>query len=248
MANLLHEVLAVEKSLKTTADKFLTDAVKGFKAKGLFQGIFRRYKPLVDGDLVFPPEDKEMTTTVRDKLQYVLDAEAKFLDCMSQKEVTNTVARGDVLIGDLCLVNLPATLLLSLESRLKGIRDLVESTPNLDAATKWSWDTDNQVHRTLNPVESFKTKKVFKNHVKAEATKEHPAQVETYAEDVVVGSWFTTTISGELTSLQKAQMLGRIDTLIQEVKKARQRANTQEVQKIDIGKQIMDYIMKPLVG
>lgn len=242
---LLHEILAVEKSLKSTAEKFLTDATKVFKSKGLFTGFKRRYTPLMEGDLELPPEDKEMVTTVRDKLQYALDAEGKYLDCMATKEVTNTVATGVISLPELSLPKLPATLLLSLESRLKMIRDVIESTPNIDAALLWNWD-ENEMRWRTNPVKTFKTKKVMKNHVKAVATDKHPAQVETYSEDIPIGTWEQTIFSGELTSRQKADILGRVDALIHEVKCARQRANTTEVTETKIGEAIMNYIMKPL--
>ena len=42
---------------------------------------------------------------------------------------------------------------------------------------------------------------------------------------------------------EKSVLLSRIDKLIMAVKQARQRANTQEVVKTTIGKEIFNYIM-----
>ena len=51
-----------------------------------------------------------------------------------------------------------------------------------------SWKTE--------PVQTYRTKRVPRNHVKAEATEKHPAQVEVYYEDVTIGYWTTVKFSG----------------------------------------------------
>ena len=52
----------------------------------------------------------------------------------------------------------------------------------------------------------------------------------------------TTTWSGMISSAQKSAILGRMDKLIRATKKARQRANTQEVVKVTISKKLIDFL------
>ena len=75
-----------------------------------------------------------------------------------------------------------------------------------------------------------------------DATKEHPAQVESITTDVAIGKITVNNWSGMLSPAQKSILLGKIDTLIRAVKKARQRANTTEVVKVNIGDKLFDFI------
>ena len=49
----------------------------------------------------------------------------------------------------------------------------------LDASETWNFDSSSDPWAT-EPVQTVKTKKLPRNHVKAEATEKHPAQVEVY--------------------------------------------------------------------
>ena len=108
------------------------------------------------------------------------------------------------------------------------------------------WELDEQkgkgVFIASNPVEKMRTAKTFVHKVLYEATKEHPAQIEKWEEMKNVGKYTVTHWSGMVTPLEKSVILGRLDTLIRAVKKARQRANCQEVQKLSIGKVLFDFI------
>ena len=71
--------------------------------------------------------------------------------------------------------------------------------------------------------------------MKAEATEKHPAQVEVYYEDVVVGHWRTVKFSGALPASRVKELLERVDKLQQAVKFAREEANDSEVTDQQIG-------------
>jgi hypothetical protein len=90
--------------------------------------------------------------------------------------------------------------------------------------------------------QTTKTKKVMKNHVKAEATKEHPAQVETYTEDVVVGYWTTVKFSAAIPAKEKNEMLNRVRELQEAVKCAREEANGMETESKKIGAAVLQYV------
>ena len=57
-------------------------------------------------------------------------------------------------------------------------------------------------------MQTLRTKKVPRNHVKAEATEKHPAQVEVYYEDVAVGYWTTVKFSGALPAQPRQRTAG----------------------------------------
>src|SRR5438132_1009448 len=81
-----------------------------------------------------------------------------------------------------------------------------------------------------------------RNHVKYEATKEHPAQVEMYMEDVWVGTWTTTKLSGAIPAATRNAMLERVRKLLDAVKEAREEANLLQVQTQKLGDALLAYV------
>ena len=96
------------------------------------------------------------------------------------------------------------------------------------------WATD--------PVMTVRTKKVPRNHVKAEATDKHPAQVEVYHEDVQVGTWRTLKFSGALPARRVNELLERVEKLQAAVKFAREEANAVEVTDQKVGEALFGYL------
>lgn len=244
----LHELLAVEPDLKGAAEKIIAETINTFsKKEGHFKSQMRRYQPMEEGGEQFPDENQEMVTTVAKKLEWTQKAVEKYIDAVAQKETSNTTASAVIEIDGRPLISqaLPATLLLALEGRLKQLREVYNAIPTLDPGDKWSWDDKTRTYEA-EPAKSFRTKKVMKNHVKAAATEKHPAQVDVYTEDVQVGFWTTRKWSGALTPSEKADLLERVDNLIQAVKRARQRANDCEAAKTQIAGALFSYIHEPL--
>jgi len=91
-------------------------------------------------------------------------------------------------------------------------------------------------------VQTLKTKKVPRNHVKAEATEKHPAQVDVYYEDVTVGHWRTVKFSGALPARRINELLARVEKLQEAVKFAREEANNMEVEEQKVGASVMQYL------
>lgn len=239
----LHELIAVEPDLKATAKKIESETLNVFsKKQGLFQGQHRSYEPINDDGLSLPEEKTEMTTTVDARVDYTLKTVFKYLDAMTSKEKTNTVATADVVIGeDKILEGVPAVILLSLEQEFKELRRVFELIPTLDLSEIWKFDKDMGVYKSERK-ESFKTEKLLTNHVKAEATKEHPAQVEVYTKDTPIGRWYTTKYSGMKTPAEKHEFLTKLDELIRAFKQARQRANQTTVADFKISENIKKYL------
>ena len=81
-----------------------------------------------------------------------------------------------------------------------------------------------------------------RNHVKAEATEKHPAQVEVYYEDVAVGYWTTVKFSGALPAQRVNELLERVEKLQHAVKFAREEANGTEVTDQRVGDAVFGYL------
>lgn len=246
----LHEVLAVDKELEHVAWQVVDEAITTFTKKiEHFHGFDRRYSAYDESkqhEVDALAETKVLATTVPEKLQYVADHVVRFIDALAQKEASNQLARGNIVTQDdkLVIKDLPATLLLALEGKLTRLRNMYAALPTLQPGVAWELDLQlgKYVWRGAKPVIKQKTEKVPRFKVLYEATKEHPAQVEKWFSDEPVAESVMTIWSGMITPSQKATLLRRLDDLVQATKKARMRANEQEVVPIKIGKQIMDYL------
>lgn len=97
-----------------------------------------------------------------------------------------------------------------------------------DTAAAWAQDPSTDAWKT-EPVRTLRTKKVPRNHVGAEATEKHPAQVEVYYEDVPIGYWTTVKLSGALPARRVRELTERVEKLQQAVKCAREEADAAEV-------------------
>ena len=246
MTTKLHEILAVEGDLEKVASNIIAEAKVTFNKKtNLFQGLVKTAE-MFDDDAPTPaPEEVKREDTVPSKLNYVAKAVASWLDVVYQKECTNQEANADLIVdGTVIAEGLPATFLLGLEAKLKRMRDMYIEMPTLQPGIRWepAPDMGKNVFATVSPIERFITNKQVKSTILYEATKEHPAQIDKWTEDVKVGRYLVHNNSGMITPATKAEILGRLDKLAQAAKTARMRANTAEVDTVKIGKTLMDYI------
>lgn len=244
----LHQVLAVEGDLQGKAQKIIAETVKTFTDKQhLFYGGIKRYEPYDAEDPGMPEELKEIDDTVPNKLRYALNTFVKYLDCIASKEATNAVATAPLVIGGQTIHEaLPATLLLALENKLRGIRPVLEAMPTLTKGVEWKPDPDKgqDVFVTAREERKQRTVKEPKFRVLYQATKEHPAQIEKWQEAVAKGEFVTIQWSGNITSARKAEILERFDQVLRAVKKARMQANSTPVVETKIARQLFDYVVK----
>lgn len=243
----LHELLAVEGDLEGTYKKILEETKANFtKHPDRYFGQHQRVEPFDENAPKEADSHKEMDDTVPDKLDYTEGHVIRYLDAVQQKERTNQEARADLVVdGKTIASDVPATFLLGLENKLKMIRSAIYDTiPTLQPGIKWEKDESQgpNIYKRVHADEKFRTKKVMKNHVIAEATKEHPAQVQVYNEDEKIARVITDTWCGMISSAEKSDLLGRVDKLLRAVKKARQKANTTETVNVTIGKELFAYI------
>ncbi len=250
----LHELLAVEADLEGRSRNIMNETRKVFKDKPvLFMGAVRNYKPFEDDGIDYPSEFQNLTSTVDEKLEYTGKSIIKYYDALLQKEATNQVAKADLVVdGQVIATGLPATFLLGMEARLRNVREVYAQIPTLAIGTEWKADEakGKGVWSTVHPEESMKTEKTTKSKVLYEAKfpkegeggQSIPAVIDKWNEVINVGKYTKYVWSGMLTPARKSELLDRIDSLLRAVKKARQRANSTEVLKVNVGKSLMDYI------
>ena len=219
-------------------------AEKSFARKELLHGISRTYQPRDDDGEVLPAESKLVQVRVSEGLASVSEALTELFDITLTKDRANQAACADVVIdGEVLVKDAPVSFLLFLEKQLGDMLGFVRALPTLDPGEKWDFDPNTDAY-TTEVVRTTRTKKVPRNHVKAEATEHHPAQVEVYYEDIVVGHWNTIKFSGAVPATRVQEIARRIELLQRAVKFAREEANSMEVEQYKVGERVLDYLFK----
>jgi hypothetical protein len=242
MATKLNQIIAVEKGVKTSAFQALTEAHHQLQKNTLLSGISRTYRPKDEEGETFPAESTRVQVRVEEVLRETNANLTRLFDVTATKEWANCAAKADVLVdGNVLLKGVPATYLLFLEKQLVDLHTFIKKLPVLDASESWEYDASADCYAT-EPVQTVRTKKIPRNHVKTEATEHHPAQVEVYYEDITVGQWRTVKFSGALPAKRVNELLQRVEKLQQATKFAREEANQHEVEDIQMGAKVFQYL------
>ena len=238
----LNQIVALEKGVKSRAQADFA-AVSGQLQKApLLSGISRTYKPKDDEGERLPAESTRVQVRTSEVLADVRRTLTRLFDVVLTKDVANGDAKAAIVVdGTTIAEDVPVTYLLFLEKQLVDLHTFVKKLPLLDAAESWSFEESADYWRT-EQVRTIRTKKVPRNHVKAEATEKHPAQVEVYYEDVPVGYWTTVKFSGALPARRVNELVDRVEKLQQAVKFAREEANALEVTDQRIGDAVFGYL------
>lgn len=238
----LNQIIAIEKGVRNRADRALTAAYHRIQSQPLLSGIAREYQPRDDEGDRLPSEYNRVQVNAESELKGATDALIRLFDVTLTKEANNAEAKADVSVdGTVLLSDVPVTYLLFLEKQLTDLRTSVEKLPVLDPAKVWAWN-ENAGAWASEPVQTTKTKKIPRNHVKAPATDKHTAQVEMFMEDVIVGDWTTVVYSGAVPGSRKAELADRVNKLLEAVKMAREAANTKDVTDREAGATIFGYV------
>lgn len=242
MATKLNQIIAVEKGVKASSQSELTKNYQLLQKSGMLLGLSRTYQPKDEEGEMLPPESTRVQLKAEEVLRRVSEVMTRLFDVTATKEWANGSAIADVVVdGRTIVADVPVTYLLFLEKRLVDVHTLIDHLPLLDSAEEWEFDETTDCYRTA-PSKTIRTKKTPRNHVKAEATEHHPAQVEMYYEDVPVGTWTTVKFSGALPATRVNELRERVEKLQAAVQQAREKANEIEVTDQQIGKPIFDYL------
>jgi hypothetical protein len=238
----LNQIIAVEKGVKSRSLQELTEAHHAVQKPALLTGIARTYQPKDEEGEQLPPESTKVQVRTEDVIRQVTTTLTRLFDVTATKDATNRVAVADVVVdGRTLLSDVPVPYLLFLEKQLTDLHTFVKKLPVLDAAESWVFNDSADCWST-EPVRTIRTKKVPRNHVKAEATEKHPAQVEVYYEDIPVGYWTTVKFSGALPAKRVSELLERVEKLQQAVKFAREEANGVDAVDRKTGEAVLAYI------
>lgn len=240
----LNQIIAVVTGKKSRVQRELTDIHHSIQKPELLNGLSRVYQPLAEGDEQLPPESKQVQMRTSDAIARVTGILTDMFDTILTQDTANCTARASLhMDGHTIAEDVPVTYLLFLEKQLTDIRTFVEKLPTLDPAEEWRFDEAKNCWVTAT-VETTRTKKVPKVVLLHPPTKEHPAQTQMVAEDVIVGHYKTTKFSGAMPALEKANVLGRIDKLMEAVKEAREAANSIDAPQVRIGSCLFEYIFQ----
>jgi hypothetical protein len=243
MADLkLNQLIALEKGAKATGEGALTKLYHEVQKTGPMSGISRTYKPLDDEGDQLPSEATKLQLRVKELLRGTAEPVGRLLDLTATKDAGNQIATANVVVDGVTVLSyVPVTTLLALEKKLVDFANVISKLPTLDPAEEWTWDDATNSYRT--PVtETVRTKKTPRNHVLAQATDKHPAQVQMYNEDVIVGRWSTTKYSGAILETERLALAGKVARLAAAVKVAREEANVTTVPDVKIGAAIFEYL------
>jgi hypothetical protein len=239
----LNQILAIEKGVKNQTARVETDLYHLLEKRPLFAGLSRTYVPKdeEDGDRL-PPESTSVQVKANDVLSQLTDVLVRLIDLTATKDTANTKAKADVVVdGRTIATGVPVTTLIFLEKELEKLAAFVGRLPQLDPAVTWAYDANRGVYAS-EPVQTVRTKKVPRNHVLAEATEHHPAQVQLFHEDLIVGTWTKVDFSGALPADEIAAIATRLDKLRTAVKFAREEANSLEVHDVHYGAGVLGYL------
>ena len=239
----LNQIIAVEKGVKSAVTRDVTDAYHLLQKAALLTGISRTYTPRDDEGDKLPSEFTKVQVSALEVVKQATTRLSELFDITAVKDWTNQAAVAEIVVDGKTLVKAaPVTYLLFLEKQLTDFHTIVKKLPLLDGSEDWHMDEAQGCYAT-EPVQTTRTKKIPRNHVKAEATEKHPAQVEVYYEDVIVGTWRTVKLSGALPASTVAALLTRIEKLQAAVKFARETANETETVEKKVGESIFSYLL-----
>ena len=248
----LHELVAVEKDIKGTSEKIIAEAHKTFTdRKDHFTEVIKTYTPInAEDPEKLEGESKPMVTTVPEKIAYVEKMLKRLFDCIIQKEATNAVAKGDIIVEDeagaevVIAKDVPVIALVQFENQLELIRNEVYGTiPTLDPSREWKPEGKERPGVYTSPESTrTRTRKIKKAIELAKATEKFPAQVQLIDTDEPAGYWKQIDRSGMMSVGDKMRLLDRVSKLIEAVKKGRARANVTPVVPVKIANELFNYI------
>jgi len=244
MTTKLNQILATEKSIKTAAYNEINKLDKANQKRDLYEGFVKTYKPLDDDGQHEPTQMKKVQMKAKEVITGALKQFTKKIDVTATKDFTNCEATANVVVGDQTILeNAPVTFLLFLEKELRDLRTFCDRIPTLDPSENWTFDDEQGLYKTV-PSNTHRTQKKQRPITLAEPTVEHPAQAQLITEDIVIGTWTNTRMSGAMRVPEQQEIIDRIDEVLNAVKYAREQANTTTVQKKEIAEAVFGFIFK----
>ena len=244
----LNQVIAVEKGVKAKVKADQTQVYQANDKPQLFEGFQKTYNPVREDGEKLPPENKRVQFNALELVREVGNRVTELLDITATKDFANCNAKADVVVDDVVVVKgAPVTFLLFLEKEVTDMRTFLAKLPTLDPAEEWALDAGSGFYRTP-ATQSIKTKKEQRPLVMYPATPAHPAQTQLITEDITVGTWTTTKLSGAVPDRVRKALVSRAEQLLNAIKKAREEANGVEAPVRNVGAAIMTWLVQGKEG
>lgn len=238
----LHQVLAMRTTVQPTAYARLTQLHQDMKKADLFNGFQKTFQKNDENDIDRAPQHKPILLKADDILEEWQQVATRWFDLAATHEYANCNAKADVIVdGNVILEQVPVTYLLFLDKQLVDLESTLEKAVGQEPGVEWVKDDNANLYRAPK-VETVATKKTPRAHVLYEATKEHPAQVKEWQEDVKAGVWTQVDFTSALPGKRKRELLARVRELILAVRAAREEANGIEAPDIKAANKIFGYV------
>ena len=238
-----NQIIAIEKGAKNRKDKVLTELYKTVQKPVLFSGKIKKFEKINDDSPDLPEDSVKVQMIASEMIEKAADTLADLFDITATKDWGNCIAKSDIVVdGEVVVEKVPVTYLLFLEKELTDLYTFINSVPTLDTSYDWNKDTNSKFYKS-EPVKTQRTAKIQRPIVLYDATDKHPAQTQLITEDQLIGYWNTTEHSGAMPIPEKEELLKRIEKLQRAVKSAREKGNSTEVEKIEVGKKLLNFVL-----
>lgn len=240
----LNQILAIEKGERQKAAAELTTLHRKAEKPELYEGRVRSYKPANEEGEKLPDEVQLVQVRQKEVLAHVTSILTPAWDIVATKDWANAEsAHADVVLedGTVLLTRVPVSYLLWLEKELNDLLTFVKKMPTLDPSEHWLFSSEQNVYIT-KMAWTNRTRKQKRVLEKSPATEKHPAQVEVFDEDVVIGRFEAIRMSGAFKAEDKERILDRITSLRKSVLFAREQANSVEAERKTVAKKIFDHL------
>lgn len=237
----LHTVVARYQGVAARTRDELTEVYRNAGHHPLFMGSIRAMQSINEE---VPDEQAEISLpslTAQTLFQRIEKILTESIDLMATRDRSNMDAKADIVVdGETLAEDVPVSTLLSLHKQFTDLRTVLKAMPVRDPSKVWTFDRDLSVHRAPE-VSKARTRKEIKAAELSPATDRHPAQVQPFNMDVVVGHYVTTEFSGAPSPQEKQDLVDRLNKLIDAVKAARTEANTAPVTDVRIASKLLGY-------
>lgn len=247
-------LLGLREKLEKTFGGMLDDFIQKFKNKqGIFQGWNKTYDAL-DGFADDPTKRsfQKVSGTVKEQLDWFKQYTQDYFSTVLSIEKTNSTGiKSELVVNGTSWGEYSVLELLRLKSIMDGkLRVIIAELPIRDEKVIWSktakdyygsrevWETP--VVEGFSKTTLKRTEIVNDPHIK-EAPNRPPVgiQIET---QVNVGHFTEQKFSGEITMLERAEILVKYDQIYNAIIEALENSNNIESQESDLGKKFIEYI------
>lgn len=247
-------LLGLREKLEKTFGGMLDDFIQKFKNKqGIFQGWNKTYDSL-EGFADDPTKRsfQKVSGTVSEELDWFKKYTADYFTTVLSIEKTNSTGiKSSLVVANANWGEYSVLELLRLKSILDGkLRVIISELPIKDEKVIWAKTTkDYYGNRDVweTPVVEGFTKTTLKRteivndpHIKD--TPNRPPVAVQFETQVNVGHYTEQKFSGEITMLQRAEILARYDQIYNGIIEALASANNTDAQESDLGKKFIEFL------